>query len=62
MNPIRLGRAVLFLLPYILFFSGILAASKVSGASGGSSSAFGALGIAAVGAIWAWRRDRQGSY
>ena len=56
MNPIRNGRAVLFFLPYTLMFVGVLAASKADGVP---SVAFEALGVAAVGALWAWRRDRR---
>lgn len=59
MHPIRLGRTVLFLLPYVLVVSGLLAASKVAGAPGGTGSGLGALGVAAVGALWAWRRGRR---
>ncbi|MGW0569906.1 hypothetical protein [Streptomyces tauricus] len=59
MNPIRLGRTILFLLPYVLVVSGVLAASKVAGAPGGSAAALQALGIAAIGGIWIWRRDRS---
>ncbi|MFD0440575.1 hypothetical protein [Streptomyces chartreusis] len=62
MNPVRLGRTVLFLLPYILVVSGVLAASKVAGAPGGTGAAFGALGVAAIGALWAWRRGRRSGY
>ncbi|MCX4578907.1 hypothetical protein OHB41_38135 [Streptomyces sp. NBC_01571] len=59
MNPIRNGRAVLFFLPYVLVVSGILAASKAADAPG---VAFQALGIAAIGALWAWRRGRRSGY
>ncbi len=62
MNPIRNGRAVLFFLPYVLVVSGFLAASKVAGAPGGADAAFGALGVAAIGALWAWRRGRRSGY
>lgn len=62
MNPIRLGRTVLFLLPYILVVSGVLAASKVAAAPGGIGVAFEALGVAAIGALWAWRRGRRNGY
>jgi hypothetical protein len=56
MNPIRTGRTILFFLPYVLIVSGILAASKIAGATG---VALQALGVAAVGVLWAWRRGRQ---
>lgn len=59
MNPIRIGRTVLLLLPYFLVVAGLLAASKALGAPGGYRAAFGALGVAAVGALWAWRRGRR---
>jgi len=62
MDPIRLGRTVLFLLPYLLIVSGVLAASKVAGAPGGTGAALGAMGVAAVGALWAWRRGQRGGY
>ncbi|WP_416969388.1 hypothetical protein [Streptomyces sp. 4F14] len=62
MNPIRLGRTVLFLLPYLLITSGLLAASKISSAPGGTNAAFEALGIAAIGVLWVWRRGRRNSY
>ncbi|MFJ8636772.1 hypothetical protein [Streptomyces sp. NPDC093568] len=62
MNPIRLGRTVLFLLPYILVVSGVLAASKVAAAPGGTGVAFEALGVTAIGALWAWRRGRRNGY
>lgn len=62
MNPIRLGRTVLFLLPYVLVVSGVLAASKVADAPGGTGAAFEALGVAAIGALWAWRRGRRKGY
>ncbi|MFF5304802.1 hypothetical protein ACFY5F_36140 [Streptomyces sp. NPDC013161] len=56
MNPIRNGRAVLFFLPYLLVASGVLAASKAADAHG---VALQALGISAIGALWAWRRGRR---
>lgn len=59
MNPIRLGRIVLFSLPYVLIVVGVLAASKTDGAP---SVAFEALGVAAVGALWAWRRGRRNGF
>ncbi|RPE39073.1 MYXO-CTERM domain-containing protein [Streptomyces sp. Ag109_O5-1] len=59
MNPIRLGRIVLFSLPYMLIVVGVLAASKADGAP---SVAFEALGVAAVGALWAWRRGRRNGF
>jgi hypothetical protein len=62
MNPIRIGRTIIFLLPYALILCGVLAASKVAGAPGGTSAALQALGIAAVGALWAWRRGRRNGY
>jgi hypothetical protein len=62
MDPIRLGRTVLFLLPYLLIVSGVLAASKVASAPGGTGTAFEALAVAAVGAFWAWWRSRRSSH
>ena len=62
MDPIRIGRTIIFLLPYILVVAGVLAASKVAGAPGGTSAALQALGIAAVGGLWAWRRGRRSGY
>ncbi|GAB2326672.1 hypothetical protein [Streptomyces variabilis] len=62
MNPIRLGRTIIFLLPYTLMICGILAASKVAGAPGGTGTAFQALAVAALGAFWAWRRGRRNGY
>ncbi|MEV5998876.1 hypothetical protein AB0M25_06215 [Streptomyces griseomycini] len=62
MNPIRIGRTVIFLLPYALIVTGILAASKVAGAPGGTGAALQALGVATVGALWAWRRGRRNGY
>ncbi|HEY8980565.1 MAG TPA: hypothetical protein VIU15_13375 [Streptomyces sp.] len=59
MNPIRLGRTVLFILPYLLIVIGVLAASKVAAAPSGSSTAFEALAIAAIGALWARLRSRR---
>jgi len=56
MNPIRNGRAVRFFLPYILVVSGVLAASKAASTPG---VAFQALGVSAIGALWAWRRGRR---
>jgi hypothetical protein len=56
MNPIRNGRAVLFFLPYVLVVSGVLVASKATGAPG---VAMQALGISAIGALWVWRRGRR---
>ncbi|MDX3366442.1 hypothetical protein PV387_10425 [Streptomyces sp. ME02-6987-2C] len=62
MNPIRIGRTVLFFLPYVLVVSGLLAASKIAGAPGGTGVVFQALGVTAVGALWAWRRGRRHGY
>jgi len=62
MNPVRIGRTIVFLLPYTLIITGMLAASKVAGAPGGSGAAFQALGIAAVGALWARVRGRRNGY
>ncbi|MDX3435629.1 hypothetical protein [Streptomyces stelliscabiei] len=62
MTPIRNGRLIIFLLPYTLIVTGILAASKVAGAPGGIGTAFQALGIGAIGGFWAWRRGRRSSY
>ncbi|MEZ0070060.1 hypothetical protein ABIA32_006112 [Streptacidiphilus sp. MAP12-20] len=64
MNPIRVGRLVLFLLPYVLVAAGVLVAGKVHGQAGGGHVAFEALVIAAVGVSWVsirgWR-TRRGS-
>lgn len=62
MNPVRNGRTIIFLLPYTLIATGILAAAKVAGAPGGTGTALLALGIAGVGGLWAWRRGRQNGY
>lgn len=62
MNPVRVGRTIIFLLPYTLIVTGILAASKVAGAPGGTVAALQALGIAAVGGFWAWQRGRRSGY
>ncbi|MFF0131025.1 hypothetical protein ACFYTG_35810 [Streptomyces mirabilis] len=59
MNPIRFGRTVLFILPYVLVVAGVLAASKAAGAPG---VALQALGVAAIGSLWAWRRGRRNGY
>ncbi|MGW4490449.1 hypothetical protein [Streptomyces sp. NPDC004376] len=62
MNPVRIGRTILFLLPYTLIVTGILAASKVADAPGSTGVVLQALGIAALGAVWAWRRGRRNGY
>ncbi len=62
MGLFRAGRTVLFLLPYTLIVTGILAASKAVGASGDTGVALQALGIAAVGGLWAWVRGRRNGY
>lgn len=59
MNPVRAGRAILVLLPYVLFLGGLLAAAKVGG-PGGATAALQALGIAGVGFVWAALRGRRG--
>jgi hypothetical protein len=60
MNPVRTGRAILILLPYVLFLGGILAAAKVGGSPGGAFAALQALGVAGVGLVWAALRGRRG--
>lgn len=62
MKPVRNGLIIIFLLPYTLIVTGILAASKAAGSPGGTGTALLALGIAAVGGLWAWRRGRRNGY
>ncbi|MFF3710260.1 hypothetical protein [Streptomyces phaeochromogenes] len=62
MSPFRVGRTIIFLLPYALIVTGVLAASKVAGSPGGTGSAFQALSLAAVGGLWAWVRGRRNGY
>ena len=59
MNPIRTGRAFVLLLPYALVVGGLFAAAKVAGAPGGTGAASQALGVAALGGVWAWLRARR---
>jgi hypothetical protein len=58
-NPIRTGRAVLFLLPYVLIVAGVLVAGQKAGSPGGTAGALQALAVAAVGVIWAYLRARR---
>ncbi len=59
MNPIRTGRTILFLLPYLLVISGLLVAGQKAAAPGGATSALQALAVAAVGFVWAYVRARR---
>lgn len=60
LNPIRTGRMIWFLLPYVLLLAGLCAAGKLAGTPGGTVPALQALGIAAAGALWAAVRARKG--
>ncbi|MCP9945996.1 hypothetical protein LUX12_16270 [Streptomyces somaliensis] len=59
MNPIRTGRTILFVLPYILIITGIVVAGEKASTPGGAIAALQALAVAAVGALWACVRARR---
>ena len=59
MNPIRTGRTILFVLPYVLITTGILVAGEKASTPGGAIDALQALAVAAVGALWACVRARR---
>ena len=59
MNPVRAGRAVITVLPYVLFLGGVFAAAKLGGTPGGGTATLQALGIAGVGLAWAAIRGRR---
>uniref|UniRef100_UPI003D71EE5D hypothetical protein n=1 Tax=Streptomyces tricolor TaxID=68277 RepID=UPI003D71EE5D len=58
-NPIRTGRAILFLLPYILIVTGILVAGEKASTPGGATGALQALAVAVFGMLWACGRARR---
>ena len=55
MDPIRVGRTVLFLLPYVLLGSGLFVATKAVD----MEATLQALAVAAVGGFWAYLRVRH---
>lgn len=60
MNPVRTGRAILLLLPFVLIVSGILVGGDVIGRPGGTHVAIQALSVSVVGAVWACLRNWRG--
>lgn len=59
MKVIRIGSAIVILLPYILIVAGILTAGKAAGSPGGTIVALQALGVAGIGVVWSYLRNSR---